>query len=147
MNKAEFKAIKMIAEKLNWESVNFSTIKQMVRNQQSLELDTVGECDDDEETLLSMALWDAERIFSTLLVYDYQSLCDYNQNFKGLKFLEDMGLGSYTDIGVMMAYAEQNAELLAPKYEAEDSFALMASEYNDADWHDFYNYGVYMGWF
>ena len=146
MNKQEFKAIKMIAEKLNWQSVNFVTILQMIRNQQSLELDTVGECDDDEMTLLSLATQSAEKIFSTLLVCDYQSLCDYNQNYKGLKFLEDMGLGSYADIGIMMAYAEKSAELLASLYEAEDSFALMASRYNDADWHDFYCYGVYMGW-
>lgn len=74
MNKAEFKAIKMIAEKLDWKSVNFETIKQMVRNQQALELDTVGECDDEEDTLLSIALWDKEKIISTMYVSSYQDL-------------------------------------------------------------------------
>ena len=69
MNRAEFKAILAIAKKLGWKSVNFETISQMVRNQQALELDTVGECDGFEETLLSIALWDRDKIVSTLYTY------------------------------------------------------------------------------
>ena len=124
MNRAEMKALLMIVKKLSWNDKPalqvIEAITQMVRNQQALELDTVGECDDFEETLLTMATWSSERIFSTQFVSDYQSLCDYSQNFRGLLFLEDMGLGSYTDVGIMMAYAEQSAEILAPGYEAED---------------------------
>ena len=152
MNQAEMKALLMIVKKLGWNDKPalevIESITQMVRNQQSLELDTVGECDDFEETLLTMALWDSDRVFSTLLVSDYQTLCDYNQNFKGSLFLEDMGLGSYADIGVMMEYAEYSAMLLAPIYEAEEAFARLAAEYNDTDWMDYYNYslGIWQGW-
>lgn len=88
MNKAEFKAIKMIAEKLDWKSVNFETIKQMVRNQQALELDTVGECDDEEDTLLSIALWDKEKIISTMYVSSYQDLVMWGV----YSFCDDMGI-------------------------------------------------------
>lgn len=49
MNKAELKAILMIAEKMNWQQKSVievcETIKQMVRNQQALELDCIGECE------------------------------------------------------------------------------------------------------
>lgn len=132
MNKAEFKAISMICQKLDWNTRPVievcESIKQMVRNQQSLEIDTIGECDDEEDTLLSIALWDSAKIFSTLLVSDYQSLCDYHQNYKGLLFLEDMGLGSNADVGIMIAYAEQSAELLAAEYEEEDyEFDMLTS--------------------
>ena len=72
MNKAEFKAIQIIAQKMNWQQKSVSetieAIKQMVRNQQALELDTVGECDDEEETLLSIALWDKDKVTSTMYV-------------------------------------------------------------------------------
>ena len=88
MNKAEFKAIKMIAEKLAWKQVNFETIKQMVKNQQALELDCIGECDDAEETLLSIALWDRDKIISTQYVSDYQSLVMWNVWL----FCDDMGI-------------------------------------------------------
>ena len=70
MNKAELKAINIIATKMNWMHKpvceTIETIKQMVRNQQALELDTVGECDGDEETLLSIALWNHDKIVSTM---------------------------------------------------------------------------------
>ena len=82
MNKAELKAISTIADKLNWKNKPVmevcETINQMVRNQQALELDTIGECDDEEETLLSIALWDANKIASTMIVSDYQSLIAWN---------------------------------------------------------------------
>ena len=106
-NKAELTAMQMIAGKLNWHKPVDETIEiinQMVRNTQALDLDCVGECDDFEETLLSIALWDAEKIFSTMIVSDYQTLADYNQNFKGLLFLEDRGLGSYADITAMIYF-------------------------------------------
>lgn len=134
MNKAEFKAIMMIAEKLGWTEVNFETISQMVRNQQSLELDTVGECDDEEMTLLSLATCSADKILSTQKVFDYETMVEWNVD----TFLEDMGK-DYLDLQVMKEYADKSAKLLAAEYEMEDSFAIIASEYNDADWNDFYN--------
>lgn len=92
MNKAEFKAIQIIAQKMNWQqkpvSETIETIKQMVRNQQALELDTVGECDGDEETLLSIALWDKDKITSTMYVSSYQDLVMWGVEC----FKEDMGL-------------------------------------------------------
>ena len=106
-NANELKAMQIIAGKLDWHKPvdeTVETICKMVRNTQALDLDCVGECDDFEETLLSIALWDAEKIFSTLFVSDYQSLVDYNQNFKGLRFLEDMGFSSYADITALFEF-------------------------------------------
>ena len=119
MNKAEFKAISIIAEKLNWHNKPVmevcETIKQMVRNQQALELDTVGECDGDEETLLSIALWSAEKITSTMYVSDYFSLanwnCYCNYGWEGLTF---------EDFCSMMYWDAIKAELLAAEYEEEE---------------------------
>ena len=60
------KAMLSIVKKLGWndkpavEVIN--SIDKMVSNQQALELDTVGECDDREETLLSIALWDKDKL-------------------------------------------------------------------------------------
>ena len=90
-NKAELTAMQMIASKLDWhKSVDetVETITKMVRNQQSLELDTSGECDDFEETLLSIALWDHDKIVSTLYVSDYESLVMWGVEC----FCEDMGI-------------------------------------------------------
>lgn len=81
-NKAELEAMLIIANKLDWKNKPVmevcGTINQMVKNQQALELDTVGECDDFEETLLSIALWDADKISSTMWVNSYQDLVEYN---------------------------------------------------------------------
>ena len=115
MNKAEFKAIKMIAEKLNWKSVNFEVLKQMVRNQQALDLDTVGECFDDEETLLSIALWDKERITSTMFVSDYFSLanwnCYINSGWDGITF---------EDFCAQMYWATIKDSIIAEELELEE---------------------------
>jgi len=131
MNKAEFKAIKMIAEKLNWKTVNFETIKQMVRNQQALELDTIGECDDEEETLLSIALWDKDKITSTMYVSDYTSLVAF---WKGKTFCEDMGITT-EDLMCMLEFYELSENYLAECYEAEDE--AMYDAYCDA-WEAMY---------
>ena len=90
-NKAELKAMQIIASKLNWNKPAYETVEtitKMVHNQQALELDCVGECDGFEETLLSIALWDADKIGSTLFINDYHSLVNYKFNL----FLEDMGI-------------------------------------------------------
>ena len=125
MNKAEFKAIKMIAEKLNWQAVNFEVIKQMIRNQQSLELDCIGECDDEEETLLSIALWDTDKILSTTKVFDFESMVEWRVD----TFCEDMGM-DYLDFRAMMEYYEVSPELLAADYEAEYE-AYLEDYYSD----------------
>lgn len=101
-NKAELTAMQMIAGKLNWHKPvleTIGTITKMVRNQQSLELDCIGECDDFEETLLSIALWDADKIGSTLFINDYHSLINYKYNL----FLEDMGITD-SDYRIMLDY-------------------------------------------
>ena len=129
MNKAEFKAIKKIAEKLGWKSVNFETIKQMIRNQQSLELDTVGECDDAEETLLSIALWDADKIASTMYVSDYESLVMWEV----YSFCDEMGIDMDT-FNAMLQWNSCKMNFLAPEYEAED---IAYEEYLNEYYSDF----------
>ena len=137
MNKAEFKAIQIIAQKMNWQqkpvSETIETINQMIRNQQALELDTVGECDGDEETLLSIALWDKDKITSTMYVSDYESLVMWGVEC----FKEDMGLDSEA-LAALWNWEACKFNFLVPEYEMEESFAELAAEYNDADWNDFY---------
>lgn len=137
MNKAEFKAIQIIAQKMNWQqkpvSETIETINQMVRNQQALELDTVGECDGDEETLLSIALWDKDKITSTMYVSDYTSLVMWGVEC----FKEDMGLDSEA-LTALWNWEACKYNFLVPEYEMEESFAAFATVFNDADWNDFY---------
>lgn len=138
MNKAELKAIQMIANKMNWQnkpvSETLDTIKKMVSNQQALELDTVGECDDFEETLLSIAIWDKDKIISTMYVSDYISLVMWGVEC----FKEDMGLNEET-LTILWNWEACKMNFLAPEYEMEESFAHMAVDYNDADWDDYYD--------
>ena len=101
-NKAELTAMQMIAGKLNWHKPvleTIGTITKMVRNQQSLELDCIGECGAFEETLLSLALWDADKIGSTLFINDYHSRINYKYNL----FLEDMGITD-SDYRIILDY-------------------------------------------
>ena len=115
MNRAEFNAIMKIAKKLGWKSVNFETISQMVRNQQALELDCIGECDDFEETLLSIALWDKDKITSTLYVSSYESLVMWGVEC----FKETMGL-DFEALTALLNWEACKMNFLAPEYEMED---------------------------
>ena len=119
MNKQEFKAINMIAEKMGWQNKPVmevcETIKQMVRNQQALELDTVGECDDEEETLLSIALWYKDKITSTMYVSDYESLVMWGVAC----FCDDMGI-TEQDFSAMLTWNSIKDNFLVPEYEMEE---------------------------
>lgn len=138
MNKQEFKAISMIAKKMNWQNKPVmevcNTINQMVRNQQALELDTVGECDDFEETLLSIALWDKDKITSTMYVSDYTSLVMWGVQV----FCDDMGITT-KDFSAMLTWESCKMNFLAPEYEAEDEAVQADYDYwlecsQDAMW-------------
>lgn len=116
-NKAELKAMQIIASKLNWNKPVYETVEtitKMVCNQQALELDCVGECDDFEETLLSMALWDADKIGSTLYIDDYHSLINYKYSL----FLEDMGITDSDYKAMLNYYVNISGEAMAAEYEA-----------------------------
>lgn len=131
MNKAELKAITMIASKMNWMHKpvceTMETIKKMVCNQQALELNTIGECDDFEETLLSIALWDHDKIVSTLYVSNYESLIMWGVEC----FCEDMGITT-KDFPDLLTWNSVKDNFLAPEYEMED----MAYEEAMCDGHD-----------
>lgn len=117
-NKAELKAMQIIASKLNWNKPVYETVEtitKMVHNQQAMELDCVGECDDFEETLLSLSLWDADKIASTMYVNDYESLVMWGVEC----FKEDMGLDSEA-LTALWNWEACKMNFLAPEYEAED---------------------------
>ena len=117
-NDAELVAIQKIASKLDWHkpvSETLETIHKMVSNQQALELDTVGECDDFEETLLSIALWDRDKIVSTMYVSAYIDLVMWDVEC----FKEDMGLDS-KGLTALFDWEACKMNFLAPEYEAED---------------------------
>ena len=116
-NKAELAAMQMIASKMNWHKPvdeTVETITKMVKNQQAMELDCVGECDDFEETLLSLSLWDADTILSTLYVNDYHSLINYKYGL----FLEDMGITDSDYKAMLDYYVNVSGEAIADEYEA-----------------------------
>ena len=117
MNKQEFKAINMIARKMNWQDKPvecvIETINQMVMNDQALGLDCCGECGDFEETLLSMATWDINKIVACLYCWDYTTHCDY------WHFLKESGM-SGMDFYVWMTTYDQYQQALGEEYDMEE---------------------------
>ena len=132
MNKQELRAITLIAKKLDWNGRPVTDvmkeIKQMVCNQQCLELDTVGECDDFEETLLSIALWDKDHILSTRTVCDYPSMLMW---YDGI-FKEDMGLDN-NGLAVLLEYDSHCRQWTVENDEAvlEDYYDECWQSYNE----------------
>ena len=115
-NKTELKAMQIIASKLNWHKPAYETVEtitKMVHNQQAMELDCTGECDDFEETLLSMALWDADKIGSTQFINDYHSLINYKFNL----FLEDMGITEEDYKTMLDYYVNIASQAIADEYD------------------------------
>jgi hypothetical protein len=114
-NKAELKAMQIIADKLNWHKPvdeTVETICKMVSNQQAMELDCIGEGDDFEETLLSMALWDTDKIVSCIYTWDYTTHCNY------WHFLKETGM-SGMEFHVWMTTYDQVKDAIA-----EDTFCF-----------------------
>ena len=117
-NKAELAAMQMIASKMNWHKPVDEVVKticKMVSNQQALELDCIGECDDFEETLLSIALWDADKIGSTLFINDYHALVNYKYSL----FLEDMGITDSDYQAMLDYYTNIQPEAIDDDYDAD----------------------------
>ena len=147
MNKAELKAISIIADKLSWydKPVDevIEIINQMVRNQQALELDTIGECDDYEETLLSIALKNHDTLVSTMYVSDYETLVMWGVEC----FCEDMGITS-KDFSAMLTWYSIKDNFLVPEYEAEEEYARLDSLYNDMEIEElhYWQHARMMGW-
>lgn len=133
-NKAELAAMQMIAGKMNWHKPvdeTVETICKMVSNQQALELDCVGECGDFEQTLLSIALCDADKIGSTLFINDYHALVNYKYNL----FLEDMGITEDDYRAMVDYYVNVQSELFAA--ECEEYEMAMYDAYCDR-WENSY---------
>ena len=131
-NKAELKAMQIIADKLNWHKPvdeTVETICKIVSNQQAMELDCIGECDAFEETLLSIALWDKDKIVSTMYVSDYESLVMWGVEC----FKEDMCLDSEA-LTALWNWEACKMNFLAPEYEAED---IAYEEYLNEYYSDF----------
>lgn len=117
-NKAELTAMQEIASKLNWHKPVDETVEsltKMVHNQQALELDCLGECDDFETVLLSMTLWDTDKILSTQFIDDYFSLVE----FKYKLFLEDMGITDSDYRAMLDYYVNLSGEAMAIQEEIE----------------------------
>jgi hypothetical protein len=134
MNRQEFKAISRIARKMHWHNKPVievcEIINQMVRNQQALELDCTGECDDYEETLLSIATWNN----------DYHSLIGYEHSL----FLETMGI-TEEDYKAMQEYYDT----VALQHGIEDAeYERECEEYEQALYEEYswYIHARQMGW-
>lgn len=118
MNRVELQALMKIVKKLDWNDMPVcecvERVTQMVKNQQALVLDCVGECDDFEKTLLSIALWDKDKILSTQFISDYWSLVNYKYSL----FLEDMGITDSDYKAMLDYYVNIAGEAIAAEYEA-----------------------------
>ena len=116
MNKNEFKAINMIAKKMNWQNKPvecvIETVNQMVMNDQALSLDCFGECEDYDETLLSIATWDIDQLVSRLYTWDYTTYCNY------WHFLKETGM-SGMEFHLWMTTYDQVKDAIAEVYDAE----------------------------
>lgn len=120
MNKQEFKAIMLIAKKMNWQDKPvecvIETINQMVMNDQALGLDCCGECDDYEETLLSIATWDIDKIVSCLYCWDYITHCNY------WDFLKETGMSGMEFHVWMTEYQDYLAKEYAKEEDAYQDY-------------------------
>lgn len=119
-NKAELTAMQIIASKLNWNKPvweTMETIDKMVRNQQSLDLDCVGECGDFEETLLNLTLWEKDDIISAMYVSSYQDLVMWGVEC----FCEDMGI-TQEEFSAMLTWNSVKDNILANLYEEEEEY-------------------------
>ena len=120
MNKNEFKAISMIAKKMNWQDKPvecvIETIDQMVRNDQALGLDCCGECDDYEETLLSIATWGIDKLVSCLYTWDYTTHTEY------WHFLKETGMSGIEFHLWMTEYQDYLAEEYAMEEDAYQDY-------------------------
>lgn len=127
MNKQEFKAISMIASKMNWQDKPvecvIEAIDQMIRNDQALGLDCCGECGDYKETLLSIATWDIDKIVSCLYTWDYTTHCDY------WHFLRETGM-SGMEFNTLMTTYDQYMQAVAEEYELEDEIENWLEDYD-----------------
>lgn len=84
MNKQELRAIMLIVNKLGWNDMPaewcINNIINMVTWQQDAEIMTYGECDDFEETLLSLATWDTETIddvYQGMVMTEVQEMSEF----------------------------------------------------------------------
>ena len=142
MNAAGLRAMCLIANKLGWNGKPateiISKIHQMVLNQQALELDTVGDCDDFEETLLSIAIWDFNKIISTLYVSDYQSLVEWQMHEKDLDSMEAFEQTLPNAAVAKIVLRDEFAE----DYEWEDYQRKMEDEYYECMIREVHHYNL-----
>ena len=94
MNKQEFSAIMLIVKKLGWNdmpaAITIEAIKKMVVNDISLGQDCCGITETIEDTLLTVATWDADKIWMTLFISDYQTLHDESLNHWALAYRKEI---------------------------------------------------------
>jgi hypothetical protein len=128
MNKAELRAITLIVKKLGWNDMPaveaIPTIRKMVANQQALELDCVGECDDFEETLLSLALLDIDKIYSTQYVSSYTDMVMWEAK----EFSDTMGI-TMDMLPDLLTWESIKWNVIAESCQKEDEYWEMYEEY------------------
>ena len=129
MNKAELRAITLIVKKLGWNDMPavevIPTIEKMVANQQALELDCVGECDDFEETLLSLALQDIDKIYSTQYVSSYTDMVMWEAK----EFSDTMGI-TMDMLPDLLTWESIKWNVIAESCQKEDEYwEIMQEEY------------------
>ena len=84
MNKQELQAICLIVNKLGWNDMPvekvINNIIEIVRYQQNAELKLFGDCDDFEESLLSMATWNHETLMNIhvdVVMTEVYNMCEF----------------------------------------------------------------------
>lgn len=133
-NKKELSAMLRIAETMGWNKKPVTevieTIILMVDNQQSVEMDCVGECDDFSTTLERISQFDGENIITRLHVYDYTSLIAWEV----MRTSDILGM-SVWDFYNLQNWLDNKDNILAAIDEEEDEFIQIDEELWTADYH------------
>lgn len=133
-NKKELSAMLRIAETMGWNKKPvvevMKTITMMVNNQQSVEMDCVGECDDFSTTLERISQFDGENIITCLHVYDYTSLIAWEV----MRTSDIFGM-SVWDFYNLQNWLDNKDNILAAIDEEEDEFIQIDEELWTADYH------------
>ena len=94
MNRQELRAIALIVKKLGWNdmpaTIALEAIQRMVNNDMAVGADCCGVIDDPEDSLLSIALWDVDKIWMSLFISDYESLHDEALRHWALTYRKDI---------------------------------------------------------
>ncbi len=145
MNKAELRAITLIVKKLGWNdmpaTVALEAIQKMINNDIAVGADCCGIVEDSEDSLLSIATWDANKIWMTLFISDYQTLNDESLKHWALTYRPQ--IEAWMKLGYSFEDACQAWDIPSKEWEwkhYQDYLAEMQEAYDETIYSLKYNF-------